>query len=64
MPAGIHLKRQLNVRLSEEAHSLIRFFSDTQQLSQAQVLEVALREYARGRGVKISEVRKQLAYAR
>lgn len=56
MPQGIHLKHQLNVRVSEEAHAIVRELQLHYGLTQAGVLELVLRETARERGFKMTEL--------
>jgi deferrochelatase/peroxidase EfeB len=62
MPAGVHIKSQLNVRVSEEAHALIRHYCDTMHVTQAKVIEFVLRERARQDGLRIRDV--MASYAR
>lgn len=64
MPAGMHLQRQLNVRVSDEAHAVVRFYSDYWHISQADALERILREYARADGHKIVDLVKHYAPGR
>lgn len=61
MPAGMHLQRQLNARVSEEAHAVVRFYSDYWRVSQADALERILKEYARSDGRKIADIVKHFA---
>lgn len=55
MPAGVHIKAQLNTRVSEEAHALIRLFQDRFGLSQSGVIEMLLREKARADKISLRD---------
>lgn len=54
-----HLKDQLNVRVSDEAHAVIRELAKYHGLTQAGVLEMVLREIARDRGMNLARITKQ-----
>lgn len=58
MPAGVHLQRQLNVRVSDDAHAVVRFYSAYWGLSQSETLERLLREYARADGRKLKDMQQ------
>lgn len=63
MPAGVHLKPQLNVRISEEARALLFALQiDLGDVGQAAALEVLLREAARERGIKLSDALKRYQF--
>jgi antitoxin component of RelBE/YafQ-DinJ toxin-antitoxin module len=57
MPQGVHLKHQFNCRISDEAHAIVRELQEHLGLTQAGVLELVLRDYARSRHLpKMSEL--------
>lgn len=51
-PSGKPMKAATSFRLSIEAHALIAALADDTGLSQASVVEMALRDLAKRRGVK------------
>jgi hypothetical protein len=50
-----HLKHQLNARVSEAVFALVRALQDWHGLSQAGVLELLVREYAREHGISLRD---------
>jgi antitoxin component of RelBE/YafQ-DinJ toxin-antitoxin module len=56
MPAGVHVKTQLNVRVSDEAHAIISAMQQELGISQSAVLEMLLRAAARDKGWKLREL--------
>lgn len=59
MTAGEHLKDQLNVRISDEAHAALRALAERQGLTQAGVLEVLLRNAARESDLPLARLTEQ-----
>ncbi len=54
-----HLKRPLCVRVSDEAHAIVKALQLDERISQAAIVEVMLRKEARARGYRLT--RKGLA---
>lgn len=53
---GVHSKRQLNVRVSDEAHAILAKLCEHLGVSQAAALEFVLREKARSEGWRLRDL--------
>lgn len=51
-----HTKDQLNVRVSDEAHAIIRELAAFHGLTQAGVIEMVMRDVARDRGFNVAKL--------
>lgn len=61
MPAGVHLQRQLNTRVSDDAHAIVRYYAAKWSVSQSEALERLLREKARSDGYRITDIAREYA---
>ena len=60
---GVHLKRQLNVRVSDEAHAILGKLCEHLGVSQAAALEMILRDRARDEGWRLRDLLERRARA-